>query len=112
MNSVIFIEDGTGGTPPNSMAGSLTPSTDTCVAVGCFSAADGETEFILGDCSEVDPGTAPYFHGELKTPSLRLALRTVVGETILETPVAQVETTISVWLNDLREPDKVIIGID
>jgi hypothetical protein len=110
--SLILIEDARGGEIPASMAnGSLIASTDSCVAVGCRSEVDGDSEFILGETRDVDPGDQPIFQGTLKTPSLRIALRSVVDQTILEMPVPQNETMIRVWVNDPNEPNRVIVGI-
>ena len=111
-DSLILIADsGSGGVIPESMSGSLVAWTDSCVAVGCQSDIDGDTEFTLGETKDVDPGGRPAFQGKLKTPNLKLALRTVLGETILETPVAAQDTMVRVWANDLSEPDHVIVGI-
>jgi hypothetical protein len=110
--SLVLIEDARGGEIPTSMAnGSLIASTDSCVAVGCRSEVDGDSEFILGETRDVDPGDQPRFQGTLKTPSLRIAIRSMVDQTILEMPVPQNETMIRVWVNDPNEPNRVIVGI-
>jgi hypothetical protein len=93
------------------VSGSLVACTDSCVAVGCLCDVDGETEFMFGEAREVDPGGHPVFHGKLKTPTRRLALRSVIGQTILEAPVPGPETVVTVWANDPSEPDRVIVGI-
>ena len=64
------------------------------------------------DVSEVDPGARPVFWGRLKTPNRKVALQTVTGQAILETSVAQQETTVRVWTNDASEPDQIIVGIE
>ena len=110
-HSLILIADPTEGAIPATMSGSLIAATDTCIAVGCRSDADGDTEFTLGETADVDPGGQPAFLGKLKTPSRKLMLRTVIGQTILETPVPQQETTVRVWTNDPSEPDQVVVGI-
>lgn len=110
-NSLVLIVDASGGVVPASMSGSLIASTDSCIAVGCRSDVDGDTEFKLGQASEVDPGGQPVFLGRLRTPSLKVVLQTVTGQAILESSVTQRETTIRVWANDPVEPDQVIVGI-
>ena len=93
------------------MSGSLIASTDLCIAVACRSDADGDTEFTLGQTADVAPGVEPVFLGKLKTPSGKLTLRTVIGQTILEISVPHQETTVRVWTNDQSEPDQVVVGI-
>jgi hypothetical protein len=110
-NSLVLIEDPSGGNVPASMAGSLVASTMSCIAVGCKSEADGETEFRLGAVGEVDPGNRPVFQGALETPTRKVSLRTVLGHTILEMPVAGKQTTVRVWANDPKEPDEIIVGV-
>jgi hypothetical protein len=109
--SLILVGDPGEGNIPASIDGSLIASTDSCVAVGCRSETDGDTQFVLGDTRDVDPGGQPIFQGTLKTPGHRIALRSVIGLMILETPVPHDETTIRVWVNDPNEPDQVIVGI-
>ncbi len=110
-NSVVLVTDPSNGEIPRTLGGSLIAATSSCVAIGCRSEVDGETEFTLGTTREVDPGNRPAFEGELKTPSRKIAVRSVLGQTILEAPVQQEQTTIRVWLNDPKEPDRVIVGI-
>jgi hypothetical protein len=105
--SVILIEDSGGGEIPSSIkmtTGSLIASTDSCIAVGCRSYVDGDTEFTLGQTHDVDPGDHPIleaiFQGKLKTPNLKIVLRSVAGRTILEASVPQQETVVRVWVND------------
>jgi hypothetical protein len=111
-NSLVLVSDPANADIPETMAGGLIASTKSCVAVGCQSDADGETEFTLGAAREVDPGSQPVFEGSLPTPNGRLAVQSVLGDTILETPVTQQRTSIRIWVNDAKEPDKVIVGID
>jgi hypothetical protein len=111
LHSLILIVDPSGGEIPATMSGSLIASTDSCIAVGCRSDVDGDTEFTLGETGDVSPGSEPAFQGRLKTPNRRVTLRTVTGQTILETPLLQQETMVRVWTNDPSEPDQVVVGI-
>jgi hypothetical protein len=110
-NSLILIEDLGGGEVPASMGGSLVVSTDSCIAVGCRSDVDGDTQFTLGETHDVDPGGHPIFRGLLKTPNRRVALVSVIGQVILEAAVLQQQTIVRVWVNHPSEPDHVIVGI-
>lgn len=90
----------------------LVVSTDSSIAVGCQCDVEGETEFRLGTRLEADPGSPPIFQGQLKTPSRKLAIRSVLDDVVLEIPVSQPETTISIWVNHPTVPDQVIVGVD
>jgi hypothetical protein len=109
--SLILVAGSRGAEIPISMGESIVASTDSCIAVGCRPEIDGDTEFTLGETHEVDPGDHPTFRGILKTPNRRIALRSVIGQTILETPVPEQQTIVRVWVNDPSEPDQVIVGI-
>ncbi|MDB6013971.1 MAG: hypothetical protein JWL65_6221 [Gammaproteobacteria bacterium] len=110
--SVVVISDSGGGKVLDAMRGQLIVATNSCVAVGCLSEVDGETEFVLGVSSEVNPGEPPTFEGKLGTPSRRLEISSVLGDLILVTTVPQYETLVRIWVNDPKEPDRVIVGIE
>jgi hypothetical protein len=110
--SLVAIGDPHTGEIPRTMGGAARIAyTDSCVVVGCLSEMDGETEFTLGPSEEVNSGSAPAFEGTLLTPNRKLAVFTVFGQTLLEIPVAQEQTIVRVWVNDPREPDKVVVGV-
>ncbi len=110
-NALALVLDSLGGEIPASMSGASITSTESCIAVGCRSDADGETEIVIGTAREVSPGVAPAFEGPLATPSRRIEVQTVGGSRLLALDVPGVETLVRIWTNDAREPDKVIIGI-
>jgi hypothetical protein len=110
-NSVVLVSDVDGGEIPKTMGESLVSATNTCVAVGCLSEDDGETEFVLVPLSEVDRADKPVYEGMLRTPKRRVIIRTVIGEHLLELPVLQELTKIRIWANDTNEPDNVIVGV-
>lgn len=109
---LMLVEDSSGGDEPTTMGESLIVSTESCIAVGCQCDADGETEFRLGVRGDVDPGTPPTFQGRIQTPSRRVVIRSVLGDIILQMPVSQSETAISIWVNHPTSPDQVIIGVE
>jgi hypothetical protein len=113
-NSLVIVEGSAGGViaDPERLRDSKITSTDSCVAICVRNAQDGDTEIILGPTREVDPGSPPAFQGVLKTPTSRVAVRSVVLETLLEVAVPKPMTQIRVWVNHPTEPDKVIIGVD
>ncbi len=87
-------------------------ATSSCILFYCFPEVDGETEIILGKASEVDPGYVPVFDGHLLTASKILAIETVQGDAILQTPTASARTKLRIWSNAIKWPTKIIVGID
>lgn len=110
--SIVFIEDPTGGELPELAEGCRLAATNSCVAVGTQCEVDGETEFHLGARGDVDPGTQPAFRGKIDTPSKKLAIRSVPDEVVLQVPVRQTETMVSIWVNDPIVPDVIIVGVE
>lgn len=90
----------------------LVVPTDSSITVGCQCDVEGDTEFRLGARRDVDPGSQPIFQGQLKTPSRNVVIRSVLDDTILETPVPRPETTISIWVNHPTVPDQIIVGFE
>lgn len=109
-NSTILIEDSGGGEIPKSMNHSLVASTGSCITVGCRAENDGETEIVLDDYRESDAGEF-VFDGVLSTTTRKLAVRTVLGDTLLEIPVVGIETKLRILTNDSSEPDYIEIGL-
>ncbi len=109
-NSVILIEDSSGGEIPDLMNHSLVASTDTCIAIGCKAEDDGETEIVLEEIREKNVGEQ-VFDGVLRTKTQKLVVRTVLGDTLLEIPVIGVETQLRIFANDPIEPDYIEIGV-
>lgn len=109
--SLVIVEDADGGVPPDTLADGVISATSSCVAVGCKSEADGETEISLGNAEEFEGSVMPAFEGVVLTPTRRLVVRGVDGSTILETRVPSPQTRIKIWINDAMEPDVIMIGI-
>ncbi len=110
-NSVVLVEDSSGGEIPDSMKQSLIAATDSCIAVGCMAEDDGETEIVLGSYGSVDADKELVFEGLLQTPNRKLVVRTVRGVTLLELPVPTTETKVVIWVNDSSEPDRIAVGV-
>lgn len=111
-NSVVLVVGSDDAEIPTSMGSSVISASPSCIAVGCLAADDGETEFTLGSSREVDPGGEPAFVGGLDSPKHKVAIRSVLGHTILETPVTKSQATIRIWVNHPSEPDAVRVGVD
>ena len=108
--ALVLIEDSGGGELPLTIPGQLVASTANSIAVGC--SASAATEVALTDIDLVPAGaTAPVFEGRLETPSRRLAVRTVLGATLLEVIVPSTDTKLRIWANATTEPTELTIGI-
>jgi hypothetical protein len=92
------------------MQGALIASTPSCIAVGCMSESNGETEVTLGTMQEV-PHEILAFEGELETPNCTVAVWTVRRETVLEAPVPHASTRVRIWVNHPSEPNKVFVAL-
>lgn len=109
--SLAYVEDPSGGQIPELTKGRRIAATTSCIAVASRCEVDGATAITLGADGEVDPGNRPAFEGSLKTPSLKIAIHSVLLETILQAAVSCDETYFRVWVNDPREPDKIVVGV-
>jgi hypothetical protein len=106
----LLVEDSAGGEPPVSIPGQLVASTASSIAVGC--AASAATELTVGDLGAVEArASTPVFDGKLATPSRRLAVRTVLGATLLEVVVPTKDTRVRIWANMPAEPTALTIGV-
>lgn len=110
-NSLILVEDSSGGEVPLSMNESLTSFTSTCLAIGCLSDMDGETNIGIGYFDYLDEGVNLAFSGSLETPNLKIAINAVFGLRLLETKFKQIKTQIEVWVNHSIEPDRIIVRL-
>src|SRR6266702_2888251 len=111
-NALLLLSDISGGMAPNEMHGSLVTSTPTCIAIGCMSDCNGETEVRVGAGREVGSSKPPAFEGDLDSASRAVALWTIDRFTVLEVPVRHARTRVRIWLNHPSEPDEVVIGLD
>jgi hypothetical protein len=110
-NSLVLISDPEVDAIPESFGRQLIVATASCIAVGCKSETDGQTELTLGPSANVDPGTDPAFIGMIETPTQRVAVQTVLLESRLMGAVSGHLTKVRVWVNDATEPDRIIIGV-
>ena len=109
-NSVILVEDALGGEIPESMNKALLTSTNSCIAIGCVAENDGETKIILKDYEDTDTGII-VFDGLLQTGSGKLVVRTVFGDILLAAPVPGGKTRLVIFVNNVIEPDCIIISV-
>ena len=111
-HSLVLVLDAAGGDVPLSFASKLVVATDSCIAIGCYTASDGPTQITFGAKSEVDQGIAPIFFAKIQVPNRKLTVKTVYADVIFSEDVASDNVTVSVWANDEKEPDVVVIGFE
>jgi hypothetical protein len=112
LNSLLFVRDSKIRHVPKIDGDSAVWSTASCVAVSCLPDCDGDTEVTLGVPQELGVNKAPLFDGRLITPSRRLIVETVLGQTILEASVPNPVTRVKIWTNGFRDSDKIVVGVD
>jgi hypothetical protein len=93
---------------PGDTGATLVTSTPSCITVGTQDAASGETMIRLGDVPK-EPAGHLVFDGTLETPGRRVAVEDSGLAQILSMSVENVRTPIRIWVNDLSEPDLIVI---
>ncbi|MBI2713653.1 MAG: hypothetical protein HYX37_04270 [Rhizobiales bacterium] len=112
VNSLLFIEDVNGGTPPEPVWGAKILSTPSCISFACFPEQDGPTEITIGPSNEIEPGPLLVFEGDLETPSRKLIISGVEIERVLSVDVAHQKAKVRIWYSHPKWPDKVTISVD
>jgi hypothetical protein len=107
-SALVLVEDSAGGELPPTIPGQLVAATASSIAVGC--APSVATEVTVGDLGKAE-ASAPVFDGKLATPSRRLAVRTILGATLLEVVVPTTDTRVRIWANTPAEPTALRIGV-
>ena len=84
---VVPVEDAAGGELPLWIRGDRGVATATCLVVTCAEGA--ATEITAGDLGGLPPPPGPIaFDGWLSTPTGTLAVRTILGATLLQLPAS------------------------
>ena len=112
MNGLLYIGDALTFDPPRIDAAKRFWTTPHCVAISCRPDCDGETTLIIGTTDEIGQRVDWRFDGRIKTPSRRIGVRVVPGDTVLEMPVAHADTRIRIWTKPYRDTDTVIVGLE
>jgi hypothetical protein len=113
-NSLLLVMDRDSREIPDSLNGQLVAATPSCIAVGTFSAADGETTVTLSDDRLSVPGIENLkrvFSGILATPRNVAEVYTVLLEPVLTLPVQNDRCSIEIWANHETEPDTLYVLI-
>jgi hypothetical protein len=108
--ALLLVEDSSGGELPLTIPGQLVTATGTSIAVGCSPST--ATEITVGDAGVANAATTvPVFDGRLSTPTRRLAVRTILGATLLEVVVQSTATRVRISANAPTEPTALTIGV-
>ncbi len=107
--SLILVGDRKGELPP-ALSGRLVAASDSLIAVGTMSEADGPTLIrILPSGAHRPPSThLRVFEGSLNLDGV-LTASSVEGQIFLEVPISTPQLGIEVWVNDAVEPDEISI---
>ena len=112
-NSLLLVMDPVHGVIPESMAGGLVATTDSCLAVGTLSEADGPTTLEVVDVGEfpgVAEGSWVAWEGSLVTSSGQLAVMDVLGQVLASRNVGA-DVIVRLVVNDASEPDRISVVV-
>jgi hypothetical protein len=108
---VVLVEDYGGGELPLWFRTQRVVATGTCLVVAC--SAHQATEIKAADLELLPvPVDAIAFDGRLLTPSRKIAVRTILGATLLEILVPGPHTHIRIWTNGGADADQITIGVN
>jgi hypothetical protein len=108
--ALLLVEDSAGGELPLTVPGQLVAANASSIAVGC--SPSGATEVTVGEVGLADAATGvAVFDGRLSTPTRTLAVRTILGATLLEVVVPTTATRVRICANAPTEPTALTIGV-
>jgi hypothetical protein len=112
-NSVVLLGDAVTADVPRTLAGGLVAATESCIAVGTRSEADGETHVIVAErLDATDPPLDEAFCGTLSTPNRRLHVFNVHGVSYLEVTLGSEINNLRVLVDDRVEPAWIVILLE
>jgi hypothetical protein len=112
-NSLLLVTDPDHGVIPESMGGRLVAVTESCLAVGALSEADGPTHVDVIDIVDfqgVEDGSWLAWEGMLTTASGRLAIMDVLGGVLADRRVGP-SVAVRLIVNDDSEPDRISVVV-
>lgn len=87
-------------------------STSTCIMIASEIDCEGETSITIGSANDVVQNRPPAFDRTLRTPSRKLIVEIVPGETVHEAAISTDITRIRIWTDgNHRVAETVVIGI-
>jgi hypothetical protein len=87
---------------------------ETCISVGTYPSDDGDTEICLTDSAsgEQVAGLEQIFTGRLPSPNHRIDVASAENEVLLSKTISTNDASVSVWVNHLRWPTKILIVVN
>lgn len=112
-NAILFVLDPTNKDTvvPPYVDGELTAATATCISVGTQASVDGETEVSLHLDTASPTNLYQAFVGSLIAPGGAVAVVTSQFERLLEQEVPNGTVGVSLWVDDLRNPSRVVVQL-
>jgi hypothetical protein len=84
----------------------------TCVMIACLVDCEGETDIAVGAADQVAQTQPPALDRILETPSRKIILEIVPGETVHEVGVLNDKIRIRIWTDGRhRSAESVVIGL-
>jgi hypothetical protein len=111
-NAVVLVEGSEKSDVPEAMAGRIVAATSNCLAIGPRSEIEGVTTIRVTDEPVLDQSLAEAFAGYLTVDGGRVVVGRVTGEVYATMPAPDGRTSRRVLVNDLDEPDLVLVAID
>jgi len=87
-------------------------SNGRCILGRCQHDQDGPLEIVIGDYAEVPKDGVLVFSGPLETPNRLLVCSNVVLDEMVRVPVKSARTSVFIWTDGQKMPEKVVIGLD
>lgn len=86
------------------------PSTPDCISIPCIYWNDADTNFTVGEASELAMPMPPTFDGILNTPDKRLVFFDANVPSFASLPVTTVKTRIRIWIDHPTQPEHVVVA--
>ena len=88
----------------------LVAFTDSCISVGTQADVDGPVTVRLFDESRAtEKATKKVFTGDIETPDRKVGVVSSEDVTILELPVQNEKTSVTIWVDDTTHPTKIFV---
>jgi hypothetical protein len=111
-NGMLFIHGSGRLAMPEYQDGSAFSFNGDCISVRAKHEQEGRCQVTLGSLAEVGiRGPANLTH-PIRTADRNVIITLVAGDPVMTLPVSSESTRLSIWLNDPKEADEIVIGVD
>jgi hypothetical protein len=97
---------------PASFGEESVAASESVVAVATQHEVDGEVTIRLTDAADARPLAVRAFAGRLTVPSGRVTICNTSNDVLLEVSVCGGVAQVTVWANDARNPDEVVVAVE